>query len=437
MMRTKDKTLTHKLIRTGLLLLLPLLAACNLVTTAPQDNPTQQPSDNGGAANGDWFAYIYNPQRDEMLKISADGAQATYSFGFDTNNYVSSYAMSFNEDGSRAAYCQTIYQPESPVSSATLYVRDIAAQTTIVTVDLGSGPSKACTMGREGFVGNQIAVGVMNYAPFGENIDTSQPVWEVIVFDATTGERVSSINSDANPVTFDDPQQAEFLTFPLLLNFTGADVIFTLMPFASEGLLDAPAFGWNVASGAVGTVDYWGKAGISESSTGELAFPDNDPNLPAGAPMGPIGVFNVLRLVDGGAARTIYHSPDWLIANTIFINNGQQIAMMQYPSFNPDEPIPSFVSRWMAIDRAGNVSELLTSTGYAQMLPAPDGYVVMEQTHPTADIQQGHYTVTLVQNGTSTVLFEMDVTDNTTYELAWASPMATASDLGAFPTLSQ
>src|SRR5690349_17399991 len=116
MMNTKDKTLIGKLIRYGLLLLLPLLAACNLATTAPQDDP-QQPNDTTNPTNGEWFAYIYNPQRDEMMKVSADGTQATYNFGFEPNNYVSSYAMSFNEDGSRVAYCQVIYPQESPISS--------------------------------------------------------------------------------------------------------------------------------------------------------------------------------------------------------------------------------------------------------------------------------------------------------------------------------
>ncbi len=434
----KDKTLTHRLIRIGLLLLLPLLAACNLTTASPQGDTTQSPDNNGSTTSDGWFAYVFNPQRDELMKVAADGTQTTYSFGFEEDNFVSSYAMSFNEDGSRVAYCQVIYGQDSPITNVTLHVRDIAAQTDIVNVDLGSGPSKICSLGREGFVGNQIVVGIMNYAPFDQTADTSQPIWEVVLFDATTGARVSGINSIANPVTFDDPQQAEFLTFPLILNFTGADVAFTLMPFASEGMLDAPAFGWNVASGAVGVVDYWGKSGIGALDTGELAFPDNDPNLPAGEPAGPMGVFNVLRLVDNGAARTIYHSPDWLIVNGVFINNGQQIAMLQYPPFNPDEPNNAMGgSRWLAIDRAGNVTELFSSTGYAQLLPAPDGYVFMEQTYPTADMQQGHYTVTLVQNGTSTVLFESDVTDGTTYELAWASPTTTASGLGAFPTLAQ
>jgi hypothetical protein len=433
----KERTLTQRLIRYGLLLLLPLLAACNL-TTGAQQNVTLAPNSTPNTTSGDWSAYVYNSRAGELVRVLADGTQTSYTLGLANDSYMSSYDMSISDDGTRAAFCQTIYQPESPISTAKLLVRDIAAQTNIIDLDLGSSEGKTCSMGRRALVGNLLAVAVMNYTPFAQNPDTSQPQWQVMIIDATTGETVKEINANENPVTADERFDPERMTLPVIIRFTGTEVFFTFVPYGSDGFYETPAFVWHLDDDSIDAIDYWGRMGFDISASGEMIYPDNDPNLPVGTPMGPTASFNVLRLVDGGEPRTIYHVPDWLIANSRFINHGQQIAVMMFPSFDPEasEGTPQGAIRWISIDRAGNVTELFETPYYAEVMPAPNGYVVLKQEYENGDFQRGSFTLEYVANGSSNVLWRSGETGDANWELVWSAPTTMAEGLAAFPTFT-
>lgn len=428
--------MTQKLIRYGLLLLLPLLAACNLTTGAPE-NATLAPNATPNTNGSEWSAYMYSGRRGELVHVLADGTQTAYSLGVGESNYVGSYDMSISADGTRAAFCQTTYQPETAISTAKLFVRDIAAQTNIVALDLGMGEGTTCAMGRRAFVGNLVAVAVMNYTTFSQNPDTSVPRWKVLLIDATTGETVNEINADENPLTIAERFNPEMMTLPIILRFTGTEVFFTFVPYG-DGASETPAFVWHLDNDAVDPIDYWGRLGFDISDSGEMVYPDNDPSLPAGTPMGPTGTYNVLRIVDGGEPRTIYHVPDWLIGSARFINHGQQIAMMLFPSFDPSasEGTPMGAIRWIALDRAGNVTELFETPYYGEVMPAPDGYIALMQQYEDSDFQRGSYTLMQFANGDSRVLWDSGVSGDVTWELVWSAPTTMAEGLAAFPTFT-
>jgi hypothetical protein len=422
----------YQWMKSVLLLLLPLLAACNLSTSAPQDN--NQTQDN--VPTGEWAAYLQNPQRGELLRVTADGTITSYSLGLPQDAYVSSFDMSFNADGSRVAFCQLTYQPESPIATAILYVRDIAAQTNLLTLDLGASDGKTCSLGRRAYSSSQVVVGMMNYTPFSANPDTSQPMWQINIFDVTTGETVSEINASANPIEVDDAFGGA-PTLPLIQLFDGSKVIFSFVPFGGDGVFSAPSFEWDIASGTVQPIPHWGKMGMDVLDTGELVYPDNDPNLPVGTPMGPMGSFNVLRLVEGSQTRTIYHTADWLIGEARFINHGRQLALWLLPSFNPDAPESNAVgTRWIALDRAGGVTELLTTPYYANLMPAPNGYAALTQNYTEGDFQRANFTLTLTSDGITSTLWQSGETGDATWELAWVTPTTVATDLAAFPTFT-
>jgi len=421
----------QQFLRCGVVL---LLVACNLSTTAAPRTDEQQPNTTSA---GSFSAYLYSPQRSDLLLLNADGTSTRYNLGLPADTYTYSSNMSFSDDGRLVAYCTIAYVPNSPVSTATLYVRDIAAQSNLLTLDLGSNEGKFCSVGKYSLVGNQLALSLMNYAPYSANPDTSQPVWEVRIVEITTGETLHEINADMYPLDDLSAQYGGMMTLPSILRYTGTDVLLAFFPFASEGLLNAPSFIWNVASGSLDAIADWGRSGMDALDTGELVYPDNDPGLPAGMPMGPMGVFNVLRAVDdGGEPRIIYHVADWLIGSARFINHGRQLALSLFPSYNPDAPDVNSGIRWIALDRSGSVTELFSSPYFAEVLPAPDGYIVLIQNYENGNPQQGSFSLTLVSGGVSTVLWEDANAGDASWELAWATPTELASDLPPFPTFT-
>jgi len=388
--------------------------------------------------SSDLAAYLYSPQRDQLLRVAADGSQTSSSFGVETENYLSSFAMSFSDDGRRVAYCQMTYQPESTEASAMLYVREIATQTTLVSYDLGSSSGKMCMVGRRALAGNQVAVAVVNSSPFEANPDPSLPMWQVFIIDATSGALVNQIDALSYPTLLDEQQVASGFALPLIQSFTGDEVIFAFTPFGGDGVFDLPSFVWRLESGEVSALDYWGKSGFDALAAGEIAYPDFDPALPAGETMGPMGRFNVLRIVDGGEPRTIYHASDWLIAQTLFVNNGQQLALLLYPTMvtmPTDQSAP--LSRWIALDRAGNITELNTSVYPPQVMAATDGLVMMTQDYEGNNFQRRSYSLIRVTNGVSTTLWQETIEGDVSWELAWVTPMEIASDLPPFPTFTQ
>ena len=56
-------------------------------------------------AEEDWSAYVFNGNTGELVQVKADGTQAVSALGLDVGTFVSSYDMTFTQDGSRLAFC--------------------------------------------------------------------------------------------------------------------------------------------------------------------------------------------------------------------------------------------------------------------------------------------------------------------------------------------
>jgi hypothetical protein len=424
----------HKLIRITLCLMLPVLVACSLAS-AQDITPTPQQTDTVETSN-EWFVYLYNSTTDALMRVGADGSQTMYSLGLE-DVLASTYELSFNEDGTRVAFCKRDYNESTGIVAFTLIVRDIVSQTNLLEYDLGASTGKTCSLGRQGYVNDRIAVAVMNYSAFDTNPDTSQPMWQIMLIDVTTGALISQLDSSTNAVPYAGAYEGAQL--PLIQHSTGTDIYFMFAPFGGDGPQSFPAFVWHTENGSIEAVEYWGLIGMSALDTGEIALPAYDPALPAGNTGGPMEIYNVVQVVGSDSTpRNIYQTADYLISRVQFINNGQQIAVLEYPSFEPGQPTDSIPPQhWIAIDRAGNVTELLTFDYMTEIQPAPNGYVAFEQTFLDEAFTQGHFVLSLVQDGVSTTLVELDTTDRAVWSLAWSMPSTSDTDLPPFPTLSQ
>ena len=70
-------------------------------------------------AQSDWFVYLYNGNTKELVSINPDGAQTAYSLGLDATTFVSSFDMTFTNDGTRVAYCAVTYPAVAEAASPT------------------------------------------------------------------------------------------------------------------------------------------------------------------------------------------------------------------------------------------------------------------------------------------------------------------------------
>lgn len=392
------------------------------------------------AQDTNWFVYLYNGGTKELVRVNTDGSQTAYALGLDANTYVSAYDMTFTPDGSRVALCGLTYSENSPQGVTTLYFRDIANQTNILQIDLGN--SIGCRTGKYALSddGTQLAVGLIRYFPTDATVpdappmDTSGPAWEVKVYDIASGNLVNEMNA-TTPAASIAGELSGGAFLPDVRYFANKQIIFAEMPYGIGGALDMPVYLWTLADGSLQPYQWYGNPGVDFLPTGELIWIDDDPGLPAAEPMGPIGFYNVLLYADksGEPPRLIYHSPDWTLADAKFINNGQQIAVLLLPGFDPNNPEMQ-PSKWVALDRAGTVTGLATVPNYAQLLAAPNGYVLLDFTFQNpAEYANPLYTL---RYGTTTLWQNAPADPSVNWELAWVTPSPMAEGLQPFPAFA-
>jgi hypothetical protein len=384
-----------------------------------------------------WFAYLYNPQSKALVRVGLDGGQSTYSLDLGADIFIGGYDTAFTADGGRLAFCALKNVPaDNPThSEAIVFLRDIAAQKNLLEINLGK--AVACRTGQTGYSpdGAQIAVSIVAYVPFGQQAAQSGPVWRLLTLDAASGQIVKEINAQSAAIAnVTEPKNA---VFPFVRYFSSDLLVFMFMPFASEGSFDAPAYTWQPSSGAVQTINYWGKAGL-DSLGGELSWVALDAKLPAVMPEGPIPQSNTVMIADKtGQARMIYHNGQFVVADTRFINDGQQLAIFLLPGFDLSQPQPEQPvqkpSKWIALDRAGNLTELHSTLYFTFLRAAPGGYVMLDLSFKDKQQTQAQTQLKLTRGGLTSVLW---TSDSQGWELAWAAPAPAAANLPPFPTLS-
>jgi hypothetical protein len=212
------------------------------------------------------------------------------------------------------------------------------------------------------------------------------------------------------------------------------------MPWFSEGFIDA-AYRWTLATDVIDIEpgEQWEQFRLDTlEATGEQTWVAADPDLPAVQPIGPVPPYNVVRVADTtGQVSTIYHNGEESPFDARFINNGQQIAVMVQPPFDESNPGAPVEYHWVAVDRAGSVTELMTGTNFTYLEGAPDGYVHLLWDSPTQDPANATFHLHYVANGQTTELWTMAGSSDQfgAWELAWAAPMPVAEGLPPFTNL--
>ena len=381
-------------------------------------------------AQDNWFTVLYNSMTKTFLRVSVDGTQETFSLDLPEDAFIGAREMAFSPDGSRVAFCLIDYS-ENNQNPTTLYVRDLTSGTNIIEKDLGT--SIGCRV-----VGNedssQLSVGLIRYYESDPAADTSQSAWELPVIDATTGETLHSLNTDSPAAAaLEYPYGESFL--PYVLHFSDNEVIFGEVPYGTEFPPDFPTHAWQLEGDTLEPTKGWGFPFSAHlESTGEVAWLAQDPNLPAGQPFGPVPSNNIVNVTDANdETRVVYHSPDWILTGVEFMNGGAQLLLQLSEPLDMSDPNQTPSTRWIALDRQGNKTDLFTSEGFASLSIAPDGYLLFSTTSASLPAT---YTLEYHGEGGIETLLTLESEQYGAWEVAYVTPQEPAEDLPPFTEIN-
>lgn len=386
-------------------------------------------------AQSPWSAYLFNPDSGQLLQVTSEGAQTAYALGAGDGAYLSNYDLAFNADGTWAAWCAMTYPTENNPGQTTarLIVRDLPAQSNLVEMDLG--PVTACRTGAGAFddSGTRLAFSILDTTTSTDPNQAAIPLtWRLEILDLSTGQ-VSYKLDHTHPGIQEDLSRFSFQ--PYLRTFLGDQVVFAMLPFATEGSDGLPAYRWSLTTNNLEAVEGWGNLSLDWlPSTGETVRAAYNPELPVGDPGGPVPLYNQV-VVSGaqGVEYPVYKLVDnqWVITGTAFIDDGQQIAIQLLSSFDYNQPNFQQVQRWIAVDRSGQVSDLFSPPGFTELLTAPGGYLTLEATQ-IGDNGQQSYSLNYRTGGQSRTVWQAEATPPSYWLLAWVTPGPAVPNPAAF-----
>lgn len=368
-------------------------------------------------AGGQWFAYVYEAETKTIMRVYLDGTVEPYDLGVAADAYVSSWDMAFDRlNPAKVAFCVTNYSTGESIPPLTLYIRDLQQATTLAQRDLGKGIG--CHVSAFSEDSTLIAVSIANYYPGDPEADTSKPTWQLFLLDANTGDIRYEINA-TSPLIAETSLTPDFTLLPEVRYFANGQALFIAVPYGIGGAPNFDAFNWRFEENTIAPVDYWGRSSIAVFG-GELMWADQDPSLPFGEPGGPMPANNVLMLADkSGGTKMIYHSPDWLLSDIEYIHDGKQVAIMLYPSFDPNAQAAG-EGKWIALDRSGAVTDLETGiAGYAEVVAAAQGYAIMKTDASTNTFSLIYHNL---DTGETKELWNSGGVGNY-WEIAWSVPV--------------
>lgn len=383
-----------------------------------------------GQAQALWPVYLLDTGAQALVRILSDGSQAVLPLGLNPGEYVSAGDIGFSPDGSKVALCPINYGDGSAPPTASLVVRDLAAQTDLLRQDLGPALGCRATYRSDGAF---VALGLVHYLPEMGAPAAGVPVWELRVIEPGSGGTIASLRSDG-PEAAAAGLAPTVPLLPVVRRFGGAEIIFAAQPYTTGESGPIPGLSWRVDAAALTPVEPWGNLQLDTLSGGEIAWAAADAARPAGQPPGPMPANNVAQVRDAsGQTRTVFASPDWLLIGAAFIEGGQRLALQLVAPLNAASADAATPSRWVAVDRSGAVQELTSAAGYAQVRGAPGGYVVLQAFAPEGG-GAPTYTLDYVAGGQISTLWAAPSAASA-YELAWAPPVMTAAGLPSFAAL--
>ncbi|MBE2269574.1 MAG: hypothetical protein IAE80_15160 [Anaerolinea sp.] len=381
------------------------------------------------AQDAAWSAYLYNSVTRQILRVDLDGTQTPIDLGLPEGSYLGMNDTDFTPSGDMLAYCVIDYNaaPTNMGTPTTLHLYSLTVNAPVAVVDLGASMGCWISYNAEG---TMLAVGLVHYYSGDPAADLSQPAWELRVLDAASGETIDTLSPSAQ-FALDAGLTSDLTLMPDVRFFAGSQIIFAGIMWGTEGAPLEPAFLWDISTDVVQPFDYWWHPGLSVSGA-DLAWLDLDPMLPVGDPGGPVPQSNIVRMLGAdGSPVTVYHSPDWILLDTEFVNNGRALALQLLEPFDPNAPMGSNAIRWLLLDRQGGTVDLGTYPGFTQVIGAPDGLLLLH-----ADSAQPGTGMTLdYVTATETRVLWQDVSENSgaAWNIIWASPVPRADGLSPFP----
>lgn len=391
------------------------------------------------AQEGLWKAYLFNANSGELLQVNADGSQASYNLGIDNadGSYTGGGDLAISPDGLRVAYCRMIYSPDPQTpASAELIVHDLVTGQDTLRQPVQA--LQACRTGSDSFSadGTQVTVAIVNGFSNDPSLPAGTPLWAYQVVDVNSGSLVASLTPDAPALA-----GLSWITDAVMLlteRFDGDGIIFKVARWASEGTFD-DAYRWTPVDSSLVAVPYWNALGVDYlATTGEFAVSVFDPARPVGEPLGPIPLYNIAQVVTPTETRTVLAGGvEWLLLDQVFVNDGRALAMLLLSTFDPNDPNALSRTRWVLLERDGQVQDLFISELYSDLRAIPGGYLLFTQdVLPAAGTGATGYSLRLGAGEAMQTLWQSPpAADYQSWELIWTTPYTPASDLPPFTAI--
>jgi len=321
-----------------------LILLLSITSTSAQDTPST-------------IVYLHEPVLGELFRVDADGNMTAYSLGVEDTQFTQVSNIAINDAGTQAAYCMTNYRPaDSERAQATFIVRDIMAETNLVSVDLGDTAS--CETGEYNEDQSQITIAHVIYETFfpEQELDPERPSWRLLVMDTSTGEIVHALNGNqdnAPSITFMDREAEQILARTVA--FTEGRVYFKAYPYLPTHVSVDNAYIWDITSGEIQPYPALG-TGMTDflPETEELIFGAQSDTLPMPQVMGIGPAYNAIRYQQGidSTPVTLFESAEETVNSIDFVFDGERILA----GLTNTSDMENIQSRWVMLDREGVIT---------------------------------------------------------------------------------
>ena len=324
---------------------------------------------NTSHSQGGWSLYFYNSSSEEIIQFDADGSQSVYTIQktgkrevIATRPVVKNGKVAFcTDDLSSSTGASSGGQGANPGNNrpTKFYLQDLITGENLVAKGLGTA---ACHISANPFNadGSQLAFGTL---------DAVNNKWQLLIVDVLSGNLLHELNTVPGEIMERNRMPSarylgeDTLSFALLMWFTGGAPI-------------NQSYTWNMADNSVVEDAKWGQFNPAYlPATGEMVWTALDESRPGG----PLPSNNIVRyLTADGTESVIFYSADMLPISSVFIDNGNALAINLMASVDPSSGLEfSAGSQWIRLDRNGTITVLTElSSGYSLITPIPNGYLV-------------------------------------------------------------
>lgn len=360
-------------------------------------------------ADEHWIITLFNEESQTLLQIDANGNQVFYPLRTSGAQRISSDVA---VDGSLAAFCAVMNSDDVPQTR--VYVLDFVAGEVLLEDTL---EDDECNIRPASLHDGLLAVG---------RLSRDFQDWWLDVYDISTGGLAYTLDE----LTL---QQNPFSLMPYPKYLDDTTLIFAMVNWGTEGQHHSPAFRWTMADGEISQEEIWGMRNLVYlPETGEFVWTALDPNLPAGSAGGPALTNNVVKYRNkAGEVLTIFHSVDFLPVDVQFIDDGQAVAIHLIEAFAGTDVSGIRQSKWVRLGREGGLRDLTDLfSGFSQIVPAPDGYIYLEQSYSDEDGAGGQVRLKWITSERSATLF--DANDGTLWRIVHYTPLSVTEGTAPF-----